>query len=167
MLFTMRDARSRSGSVVITRTPSFPSSSGSHALLSTNSRLRFFSRSTGLIRSARNPSYGTPKKADTASPIAWGFTWNSSMRTSSMSNPFRRAERVASSISSEESTALVTRRMPLAITIERTCTSTVLRLATHTAVHALSANAAAATGSAVVAAGCRPWSFSMPWAWMR
>ena len=93
----MRELRIRSGSRHRTTRPSLASSIGSHWLRSTYSRFRFFSRSDGLMRSALNGSYGTPKNFDSAAPIAGSLTWNSSISTVSMSIAFLRAWRDASS----------------------------------------------------------------------
>ncbi len=95
----MRELRTRSGSVAITTIPSFVSSSGIHLFCSQYSRLRFFSRSRGLMRSDLCGSYSTLKYFASAAPIAAGFTWNSSTRMSSTFLFLRRAAFVARSSS--------------------------------------------------------------------
>src|SRR5713226_10439622 len=87
----MREERMRSGSRHRTTSPSLVSSIASHWLASTYSRFRFFSSSVGLMRSALNASYGTPKNFDSAAPIAGILTWNSSVSTCSTSIAFLRA----------------------------------------------------------------------------
>ncbi len=61
------------------------------------------------MRSDLNGSYSTPKNLASAAPIAWGFTWNSSISTSSTFLFLRRAALVASSSSPAAITLSITR----------------------------------------------------------
>src|SRR5215467_4086173 len=111
----MRELFTRSGSRHRITRPSFASSIGTHWLESTYSSFRFFSRSSGLMRSGLNGSYGTPKNFARAAPIDGSLTWNSEVRTSSTSTAFLRAERAASSNSAAEITASLTRKSYLVL----------------------------------------------------